>query len=110
MLIGLTPDGAQLLGMQAGSNGLDIVAVDVEEPRQARILLATKADERSPSVSPDGRWVAYDSDDEGQTEVFVGPFPDHGAAALEDLVGRRRASAVVSARATRSSFAVRAAA
>ena len=54
----------------------DIAAVDLEEPRQVRALLATKAGERLPSISPDGRWIAYDSDDEGQTEVFVGPFPD----------------------------------
>jgi serine/threonine-protein kinase len=27
-------------------------------------------------VSPDGRWIAYDSDEAGRTEVFVRPFPD----------------------------------
>jgi serine/threonine-protein kinase len=72
MLFGLTPDGAQLLVEQ----GSDIFSVDVEEPRQARALLATEAGEWNPSVSPDGRWVAYQSDDEGQPEVFVGPFPE----------------------------------
>jgi serine/threonine-protein kinase len=74
----LSPDGAQLFVIQEGSDGWDIVAVDVEEPRQARALLATKAGERFASVSPDGRWVAYDSDDEGRIEVFVGPFPAMG--------------------------------
>ena len=74
---GLTPDGAQLVVMQSGSGGrFDIAAVDVEEPRLVRVLLATKASESSPSVSPDGRWVAYTSDDEGLVEVFVAPFPE----------------------------------
>jgi serine/threonine-protein kinase len=27
-------------------------------------------------VSPDGHWIAYDSDETGRTEVFVRPFPD----------------------------------
>ena len=55
---------------------MDILAVDLGPPHQVRTLLATKSNERAPSVSPDGRWVAYQSDDEGQPEVYVGPFPD----------------------------------
>jgi serine/threonine-protein kinase len=33
-------------------------------------------DERSPVLSPDGRWVAYVSDESGRDEVWVRPFPD----------------------------------
>ena len=29
-----------------------------------------------PQFSPDGRWVAYQSDEEGQWEVFVDAVPD----------------------------------
>jgi serine/threonine-protein kinase len=35
-------------------------------------------DEREPSVSPDGRWIAYTSDESGRREVYVQPFPDVG--------------------------------
>jgi serine/threonine-protein kinase len=38
-------------------------------------LLATPADERNGMVSPDGRWLAYESDRSGRFEVWVGPFP-----------------------------------
>jgi serine/threonine-protein kinase len=31
--------------------------------------------ERLPSFSPDGRWLAYDSDESGRTEVYVRAFP-----------------------------------
>jgi hypothetical protein len=31
--------------------------------------------ERLPSFSPDGRWLAYDSDESGQVEVYVRAFP-----------------------------------
>jgi hypothetical protein len=43
-------------------------------------LVATKAEEQSPSLSPDGRWMAYVSNKTGRDEVFVVPFPDAGAA------------------------------
>ncbi len=43
-------------------------------------LLTTAATEMSPAVSPDGRWLAYVSDESGQTEVYVRPFPDVATA------------------------------
>jgi serine/threonine-protein kinase len=36
---------------------------------------ASTADERSPVLSPDGRWLAYVSDESGRREVYVRPFP-----------------------------------
>ena len=41
----------------------------------------TPAVEREPSFSPDGRWLAYSSDESGRVEVYVRPFPGPGAAA-----------------------------
>jgi serine/threonine protein kinase len=40
--------------------------------------LATPATEGFPKFSPDGRWVAYTSDESGAPEVFVAPFPGPG--------------------------------
>jgi hypothetical protein len=34
------------------------------------------ADERRPTLSPDDKWIAYQSDESGSFEVFVRPFPD----------------------------------
>ena len=39
-------------------------------------LLSTPANERNAVVSPNGRWLAYESDESGQVEVHVRPFPD----------------------------------
>ena len=39
-------------------------------------LLAEEYDELHPSLSPDGRWLAYSSTETGSREVFVRPFPD----------------------------------
>jgi serine/threonine-protein kinase len=43
-------------------------------------LLTTPAREMSPAVSPDGRWLAYVSDESGQPEVYVRPFPEVATA------------------------------
>ena len=43
-------------------------------------LLTTPAREMSPTVSPDGRWLAYVSDESGANEIYVRPFPDVGGA------------------------------
>jgi Tol biopolymer transport system component len=41
-------------------------------------LLATPAFETSPALSPDGRWLAYVSNESGTAEVYVRPFPNTG--------------------------------
>jgi serine/threonine-protein kinase len=41
---------------------------------EARIF-STPANEYNPTVSPDGRWLAYQSDESGRFEIYVRPFP-----------------------------------
>lgn len=41
-------------------------------------LVATSATEQAPSLSPDGRWLLYQSDRSGEHNVFVRPFPNVG--------------------------------
>ena len=43
-------------------------------------LLTTPARENSPALSPDGKWLAYVSNESGKPEVYVRPFPDVGSA------------------------------
>jgi Tol biopolymer transport system component len=42
-------------------------------------VIATPADDRSGRLSPDGRWIAYASNETNRFEVFVQPFPTIGA-------------------------------
>jgi serine/threonine-protein kinase len=39
-------------------------------------LVATPAEETSPTLSPDSKWLAYASDETGEKQVYVRPFPD----------------------------------
>ena len=41
-----------------------------------RTLIATSFAEYRPELSPDGRWLAYTSEESGQSEIYVRPYPD----------------------------------
>jgi len=74
-----TPDGKILAFQEQGpSTGWDIWVVDAAGDRKPRPLLQTPFNERYPQISPDGRWMAYTSDESGRGEVYVQPFPGLG--------------------------------
>jgi serine/threonine-protein kinase len=50
-------------------------------------LLDGENDELSPAVSPDGRWLAYVSDQAGRDEVYVTRFPDPGGIVQVSVAG-----------------------
>ena len=70
------PDGHAILYAEGGDIGL--LARDASG-WTSRPLLATPASEESASVSPDGRWVAYASNETGREEVYLQRFPELGA-------------------------------
>jgi len=59
--------------------GRDIWVVPMNEraqsPRKAFSFLQTEFNELQGQISPDGRWMAYTSDESGQREVYVRQFP-----------------------------------
>ena len=52
-------------------------------------LVRTEHGEGWPEFSPDGRWLAYASDDSGRWEVYVKPFPGPGPRTQVSLDGGR---------------------
>ena len=55
----------------------DIWMIPLEgSDREARVLLQTHADELYPAVSPDGKWMVYQSDVNSTPQIYVEPFPD----------------------------------
>jgi eukaryotic-like serine/threonine-protein kinase len=71
-----SPDNGEILcTSQPAGGSSDLVVVHVSEGKMVPFL-ATKANETSGQISPDGRWVAYASDESGDWEIYVTSFPD----------------------------------
>ena len=73
-------DGRWMMLAQARSSGKstqgEILAVQPGADSVAREILTTGYDEQGATLSPDGHWLAYVSNEQGASEVFVRPFPD----------------------------------
>ena len=69
-----SPDGMSLAYVSIGARG-DIWILPMTESRTPFAFAETEFDERDPMFSPDGRWLAYHSDESGRNEVYVRPFP-----------------------------------
>jgi serine/threonine-protein kinase len=69
-------DGRSLIFMETGLENSDIWALSLDGEPTARPLLAESYNERDPAISPDGRWIAYTSNESGRIEVYVRPFPN----------------------------------
>jgi serine/threonine-protein kinase len=71
---GTTPDGKALI-FSIGVPS-DMMMLPLEGERRSQPLIAQKAfAERSGDVSPDGRWIAYQSDESGTFQIYVRPYP-----------------------------------
>jgi serine/threonine-protein kinase len=71
------PDGQSIVvrtDNQAAGAG-DLVAVTIGRNSAVVPVAASEFTELYPAVSPDGRWLAYSSNESGQNEVYVRPFP-----------------------------------
>ena len=67
--------GANQLDRRLRQQG-DILAAHPGVDSLARRIVATGSDETGAALSPDSRWLAYVSNEQGANEVFVRPFPD----------------------------------
>ena len=72
-----SPDGRFILYTKRGMKSrLDMFVVPIEGERKEAALLNSSFDERSPSLSPDGKWLAYSADDTGSYEIYVQAFSE----------------------------------
>jgi len=75
-----SPDGQWLLfrtgGVVGQTGGRDIVGIRPGVDSVPVSVVVTPYDEEAIAVSPDGRWLAYESNETGRTEVFIRPFPN----------------------------------
>jgi serine/threonine-protein kinase len=72
----MSPDGSSVVFYDFA---LDVHALSMTGERRARPLVQTGFAEANGEVSPDGRWLAYQSNESGRSEIYVQPFPAVGA-------------------------------
>jgi Tol biopolymer transport system component/tRNA A-37 threonylcarbamoyl transferase component Bud32 len=65
-------DGQWVVFVERG----DIYGVRTDADTTRSTLVADAATQLNPALSPDGRWLAYSSDESGTFQVYVRPFPD----------------------------------
>ena len=75
----VSPDGARLLIRESsGTTGDDIGLLEMPPKPKAQVtpLVQTAFSDRNGEISPDGRWMAYESNESGQYQIYVRPFPN----------------------------------
>jgi Tol biopolymer transport system component len=77
----MSPDGKRALFSARG----DIFTVPAKEGPTRNLTASSGAHDRNPKWSPDGKWIAYVSDETGQGEVYIRPFRE-GPAGANDRI------------------------
>jgi len=76
-----TPDGTSLVvSRRMADTREDLWLVPVRGGGEPRPLVTTPFADLQGVVSPDGRWVAYVSDESGRLDIYVEPMPGRGRA------------------------------
>jgi eukaryotic-like serine/threonine-protein kinase len=71
-----SPDGKALIFTEVNSKtGTDLMQLRLDGAPKAEPLIQTPFLEAAADISPDGRWIAYQSNESGRPEVYVRPFP-----------------------------------
>ena len=80
LFLTVSPNGNSLaFGIIDRATGGDIYTLALNGDGKPQPFLHSVANETTPSFSPDGRWLAYESDGSGRKEVYITPFPVGGA-------------------------------
>jgi Tol biopolymer transport system component len=93
-----SPDGRFILFNSSQNNGdLMVLPMTGGGDRKPYPFLSTRFNEEQGVFSPDGKWVAYQSNESGRYEIYVRPFPGPGGQwqistgrSVAALAGRRQ--------------------
>ena len=76
--VAVSPNGSFLLYTRATGPSVDLWYVSLGADRTPHPFVQTPFQERNGQFSPDGKWVAYESNDSGHFEIYLQPFPGPG--------------------------------
>ena len=78
-LTGITPDGQTMVYSQVQADRTEIMGATADGSADPDTLVSGPFRHLTGTVSPDGQWLAYRSDETGLFEIYVQPFPGPGA-------------------------------
>ena len=89
----VSPDGKELLYFlpPPGQLAQDIYVLPLTGEKKPKLIVQSPANEVEPQFSPDGKWLAYTSDETGRGEVYVQPYPPTGERWKISTEGGRQA-------------------
>ena len=70
----LSPDGKRLVFGDSANRDLQVLSMEGE--RASQPLFQSQFVETRSRISPDGHWIAYESNESGRFEIYVRPFPN----------------------------------
>lgn len=70
--VSFSPDGTRLIYVAGGN----LFLLNLDGDAVSKPLMQNSSNENWARISPDGSWIAYNSDETGRMEVYVRPFPD----------------------------------
>ena len=73
-----SPDGQTLAFVESRPETGRNLGSSLSGDRRPRAIIQTRFNEAYPDFSPDGRWLAYTSNESGRNEVYVQPYPGPG--------------------------------
>jgi Tol biopolymer transport system component len=76
---GFSPDGRFLLFRNTDpKSGMDLWLLPISGDKKPFVFLKTPFEERDGQFSPDGKWIAYQSNESGRFEIYARPFSGQG--------------------------------
>ena len=85
-----SPNGEHPAFWSVGAGAADIGLLSLNGNGTPEALLASSFGEQVPAISPDGRWMAYESNETGRVEVYVQRFPELGQRVAVSTGGGRQ--------------------
>ncbi len=93
-------DGTRVLFME----GADLMMLTLGNDRRVRPVIQTAQIEQNGAISPDNRWLAYDSNDSGPSQIYVRPFPNANESKAQVSTGEARSRSGVGTVASSSTW------
>jgi Tol biopolymer transport system component len=83
-----SPDGRFVLYARSDpKTGTDLAVLPMTGERKPLVIVQAAMDQPGGEFSPDGRWLAYESNESGRFEVYVQPFPEAGGKRQVSIAG-----------------------